>query len=81
MIPPCFEQPNKEKSNNRGDEMYNKNRKKNNPFIFTISALGVGAAAYYLTKEAMQSQDLDEVDNPAPSDIIRILQAGKIKNL
>ncbi|MFC0271971.1 hypothetical protein ACFFIX_10960 [Metabacillus herbersteinensis] len=58
--------------------MFNKKRKNNNPFIFTISALGIGAAAYYLTKEARQSQDLDEANNPAPADIASILQAGNI---
>ncbi|WP_156177655.1 hypothetical protein [Bacillus sp. SA1-12] len=38
--------------------MFNKRRGRN-PFLFTISMLGAGAAAFYLTKEARQGQDRD----------------------
>lgn len=36
--------------------MFRKKRK-NNPLLFTISAIGAGALAYYMTKEAMQKDD------------------------
>ena len=38
--------------------MFNKKRKRN-PFTFTASLLGAGAAAYYLTKEAIRGEDRD----------------------
>ncbi|MGM7719582.1 hypothetical protein [uncultured Metabacillus sp.] len=38
--------------------MFNKRRRRN-PFLFTVSMLGAGAAAFYLTKEARQGQDRD----------------------
>ncbi|MBZ5751916.1 MULTISPECIES: hypothetical protein [Metabacillus] len=36
-----------------------KKKQKRNPFLFTVSMIGVGAAAYYLTKEATQGEDRD----------------------
>lgn len=32
-------------------------KRKTNPLIFTISAIGVGALAYYVTKEAMEKEE------------------------
>jgi hypothetical protein len=51
-----FEQIKREILTTRGDHMFNKKRKRN-PFLFTASLLGAGAAAYYLTKEATQGED------------------------
>jgi hypothetical protein len=38
--------------------MFNMRRKRNS-FLFTASLLGAGAAAYYLTKDAIQGEDRD----------------------
>jgi hypothetical protein len=42
--------------------MFNKKRKSNS-FMFTASLLGAGAAAYYLTKEAIQGEDSNSTIN------------------
>lgn len=57
----------------RGGHMFNMKRK-SNPIILMASMLGVGAATYYLTKEAMRGEDRDsKVFNPTetPFDYIR----------
>jgi hypothetical protein len=47
--------------------MFNMKRRRN-PFLFTASLLGVGAAAYYLTKEATQGEDRDNKEQSYSSD-------------
>ncbi|WP_226670594.1 hypothetical protein [Metabacillus litoralis] len=44
--------------------MFNKKRKRNT-LLLTASMLGVGATAYYLTKEAMQGEDRDSSEKNA----------------
>ncbi|MCM3160892.1 MULTISPECIES: hypothetical protein [Bacillaceae] len=47
--------------------MFNKKRKRN-PVLFMASMLGVGAAAYYLTKEATQGEDRGSNNQTYPSE-------------
>lgn len=47
--------------------MFNKRRKRN-PVLFMASVIGVGAAAYYLTKEASQGEDRDSQNPSYPSE-------------
>ncbi len=53
--------------------MFNMKRKRN-PVLMVASMLGVGAATYYLTKEAMQGEDRDSKESHPtvnPFDYIR----------
>ncbi|QGQ44672.1 hypothetical protein [Metabacillus sediminilitoris] len=58
--------------------MFNKKRK-GKSFLFTVSMLGAGAAAYYLTKEATQGEDRNNgahtysSENPLDFDLNDIL--------
>lgn len=45
--------------------MFNKKRR-SNPLLFTASLLGMGAAAYYLTKEATQGEDRVNPESYSP---------------
>lgn len=47
--------------------MFNMKRKRN-PVLFMASMLGVGAAAYYLTKEATQGEDRGSINPSYPSE-------------
>ena len=61
-----FEQINSEILTTRGDHMFNKKRKRNT-LLLTASMLGVGATAYYLTKEAVQGEDRGSDESSYPS--------------
>ncbi|PGT80695.1 hypothetical protein COD11_20335 [Bacillus sp. AFS040349] len=62
-----FEHIKREILTTRGDHMFNKKRKRN-PVLFMASMLGVGAAAYYLTKEATQGEDRGSNNQTYPSE-------------
>lgn len=47
--------------------MFRKKQKRNS-LLFTASMIGAGAAAYYLTKEAVQGEDREKRDQSYSSD-------------